>query len=146
MLAFELSERTGKRLQVIPPMAITEDREKRKRTSTGDVLSLVAILEWAILCYAGAVILCSTSSRFGDPSLDVLRNGVSVGAMLAFCSSPMAVCMVIVRGSVGRLLLLGLGVSAVCVTASVDTTCVAPLIVSVLFARFMFGRGAGARF
>lgn len=127
-------------------MAITDDREQRKSTSTGDVLSLVAILEWAILCYAGAVILCSTSSRFGDPALDVWRNGILVGLLLAFLSSPMAICMVIVRGSVLRLLLLGLGVSAVCVTVSVDTTCVAPLIVSVLFARLLYGRGAGARF
>lgn len=127
-------------------MANTDDREQRTSTSAGDVLSSVAILEWAILCYAGAVILCSGSSRFGDPALDVWRNGVLVGLLLAFLSGPMAICMLIVRGSVPRLLLLGLGVSAVCATVSVDTTCVAPLIVSVLFARLLYGRGAGSRF
>lgn len=127
-------------------MALTDDREQRKSTAAGDALSLVAILEWAMLCYAGAVVLCSTSSRYGDPALDVWRNGVLVGAMLAFFGSPMAICMVILRGSLGRLFVLGLGVSAVCVTVCVDTTCVAPMIVSMLFARLLYGRGAGARF
>jgi hypothetical protein len=127
-------------------MTITDDQEQRQSNDTGDMLSLVAILEWAILCYAGAVILCSTSSSLDDQYLDVWRNGVLVGLVLAFFSSPMAICMVIVRGSAGRLILLGLGVSAVCVTVRVDTTCVAPFIVSVLFARLLYGRGAGARF
>jgi len=127
-------------------MTIPDDQEQRRSNDHGDMLSLVAILEWAILCYAGAVIACSTSSRLGDQFLDVWRNGVLLGLVLAFCSSPMAICMVIVRGSVGRLLVLGLGVAAVCVTVCVDTTCVAPFIVSVLFARLLYGRGAGARF
>ena len=113
--------------------------------ATGDALSVAAVLMWAIACYVGAVTLCFASSQFGDPSLDVWRNGVLIGLAIALCSSPMAICMMLVKGSAGRLLLLGLGMTAVCATICVDTTCVAPLLVSVLFARLIYGRGAGAR-
>ena len=126
-------------------MATKEDPNRREGDATGDALSVAAVLMWAIACYVGAVTLCFTNSKFGDPSLDVWRNGILIGLAIAVCSSPIAICMMIVRGSARRLLLLGLGMTAVCATFCVDTTCVATLLVSVLFARWMYGRGAGAR-